>query len=366
MATLAELAKFGQSIWLDYIDRNLLVKGGLKGLVDLGVTGVTTNPTIFHKAITGSGDYDASIVSELNANPNIDEYALFEALTVTDVRSAADILRPVYDRTSGADGYVSIEVAPDLAYEAQRTIEGARHLWKRVARPNVMIKVPGTSDGVKAVEQLIADGINVNVTLLFSVKRYEEIVRAWALGLSRCANPGNVASVASFFVSRVDSKVDKMLEGLADAQDLQGKIAIGNAKLAYAKFQELMKDSFVSAQLLRGARPQRPLWASTSSKNPKYRDVLYVETLIGRDTVNTLPPDTLTAFQDHGVAAATITSDMAAVHTQMSALRRHGVDLEAVTQMLETEGVASFKDSYDKLLHDLKQKRLVMAKGLAA
>lgn len=366
MATILELAKFGQSIWLDFIDRNLLSKGGLKRLEDAGVTGVTTNPTIFHKAITGSSDYDASIATELRANPNIDEYALFETLTMSDVQAAADILLPVYDRTSGADGYVSIEVAPDLAYDAQRTIESARQLWKRVARPNVMIKVPGTSEGVKAVEQLIADGINVNVTLLFSVKRYEEIVRAWARGLSRCASPRNVASVASFFVSRVDGKIDKMVEGLAGAQALQGKIAIGNAKMAYAKFQELMKDPSVSAQLSRGARPQRPLWASTSSKNPKYRDVLYVETLIGRDTVNTLPPDTLTAFQDHGVAADTITGGMDAVHDQMSILKGHGVDLEGVTQMLESEGVASFKESYDKLLHDLRQKRIAMAKGLAA
>ncbi len=366
MATLTELARFGQSIWLDFIDRNLLAKGGLQRMVDAGVTGVTTNPTIFHKAITGSADYDASIAGELRANPAIDEYALFEALTVADVQSAADIMRPVYDRTAGVDGYVSIEVAPDLAYDAQGTIKSARHLWKCVARPNVMIKVPGTSDGVKAVEQLIADGINVNVTLLFSGKRYEEVVRAWALGLSRCANPRNVASVASFFVSRVDGKADKMMEGRPDAASLQGKIAIGNAKLAYAKFQDLMKDPLVSAQLARGARPQRPLWASTGAKNPKYRDVVYVETLIGRDTVNTLPPDTLAAFQDHGVAADTITRGMDEVHTQMSVLKRNGVDLEGITQSLETEGVASFKDSYDKLLQDLKQKRLAMAKGLAA
>ncbi|MFN0317690.1 MAG: transaldolase [Burkholderiales bacterium] len=366
MASIAELAKFGQSIWLDFIDRNLLANGGLKRLVDAGVTGVTTNPTIFHKAITGSADYDASIVSELNANPNIDEYALFEALTAADVRSAADIMRPVFDRTDGADGYVSIEVAPDLAYDAQGTIKSARQLWKRVARPNVMIKVPGTADGVKAVEQLIADGINVNVTLLFSVKRYEDVVRAWAEGLSRCNAPRTVASVASFFVSRVDGKTDKLLEGIPGAAGLLGKTAIGNAKLAYAKFQELMKDPFIATQLARGARPQRPLWASTSSKNPKYRDVLYVESLIGRDTVNTLPPDTLAAFQDHGIAADTVTSGTVDVQNQMSLLERHGIDLEGITRTLETEGVASFKDSYDKLLHDLKQKRLVMAKGLAA
>lgn len=357
MATLSELGKFGQSIWLDFIDRNLLEKGGLKQLVDAGVTGVTTNPTIFHKAITGSADYDAAIAAAVKARPGIDEFALFEALTVADVQTAADVMRTVYDRSDGADGYVSIEVAPDLAYDAQGTIDSARHLWRKVARPNVMIKVPGTAPGLTAIEQLIGEGINVNVTLLFAVSRYEDVVRAWARGLARCAQPAQVASVASFFVSRVDGKIDKALEGKPEAAALLGKAAIANAKLAYGRFLELLAEPLVSAQLARGARPQRPLWASTSTKNPKYRDVLYVETLIGRDTVNTLPPETLAAFRDHGVAADTVGHDMAAVHGVLAELPRHGIDLDAVTRTLETEGVASFKDSYDKLLADLQRKR---------
>lgn len=363
MATLSDLGKFGQSIWLDFIDRNLLQKGGLKQLVEAGVTGVTTNPTIFHKAITGSADYDAAIAAEVAARPGIDEFALFEALTVADVQAGADIMRPVYDRTDAADGYVSIEVAPDLAYDAQGTIDSARHLWKKVARPNVMIKVPGTAPGLVAIEQLIADGINVNVTLLFAVSRYEEVVRAWARGLAKCAQPAKVASVASFFVSRVDGKIDKMLEGKPESAALLGKAAIANAKLAYARFLELIEEPLVASQRARGARVQRPLWASTSTKNPAYRDVLYVETLIGRDTVNTLPPDTLSAFRDHGIAADTIGLDMAGVRKVLADLPRHGIDLNAITTTLETEGVASFKDSYDKLLADLQRKRAALAKA---
>lgn len=366
MATLAELGKLGQSIWLDFIDRNLLAKGGLKQLMDAGVTGVTTNPTIFQKAITGSADYDAAIARELSANPNLNAQGLFEALCVADVQSAADVMRPVHDRTAGADGFVSIEVAPDLAYDTDGTVRSARHLWKRVSRANVMIKVPGTAQGVQAVEQLIADGININVTLLFSVQRYEEVVRAWARGLARCADPKPVASVASFFVSRVDGKIDKAVESLANGAHLQGKIAIANAKLAYAKFQELMREPDIAAQLARGARPQRPLWASTSAKNPKYRDVVYVETLIGRDTVNTLPPETLTAFQDHGIAADTIGLEIPSARKQIGEIAALGIDLEAVTRTLETEGVASFKDSYDKLLIALSDKRAALQKSRAA
>lgn len=361
MATLSELSRLGQAIWLDSIDRNLLEKGGLQALVDAGVTGVTTNPTIFHKAITGSADYDGSIAEQVRAQPNVDGNALFEALTVADVQRGADIMAPVYARTDGADGYVSIEVAPDLAYDAQGTINSARHLWKKVARTNVMIKVPGTEPGLAAIETLIADGINVNVTLLFAVQRYEAVVRAWARGLARCMQPRNVASVASFFVSRVDGKVDKLLESVQGGADLQGKSAIANAKLAYAKFLALMQEPDIAAQLARGARPQRPLWASTSTKNPKFRDVLYVETLIGRDTVNTLPPETLSAFRDHGVAADTIGQDVPAAKALLATISRHGIDLDAITRALESEGVASFKDSYDKLLADLQLKRNKLA-----
>ncbi|MCC7548998.1 MAG: transaldolase [Burkholderiales bacterium] len=363
MASLHELNRLGQSIWLDFIDRNLLSKGGLARLVEAGVSGVTTNPTIFHKAITGSADYDASIRALIQRDPSMSPEQLTEALMVADVQSAADVLRPAFERTAGADGYVSLEVSPDLAFDAGRTVHMAHQLWKAVDRPNVMIKVPGTREGVDAFETLTADGINVNVTLLFSVARYEEVVRAWTRGLSRAAKPQSVASVASFFVSRVDGKVDTQLEaiGTPQALALRGRIAIANARLAYERFQAHRADPAVAVLLARGVRAQRPLWASTSTKNPAYRDVLYVETLIGPDTVNTLPPDTLDAFLDHGEARATISSDMVRVHGDLAALRPLGIDMDAVTAQLESEGVASFADSWQKLLDGVKAKCLQVA-----
>jgi len=358
MASLHELNRLGQSVWLDFIDRNLLSKGGLARLVEAGVSGVTTNPTIFHKAITGSADYDASIRALVERDPGMSAEQVTEALMVADVQAAADILRPVYERTGGADGYVSLEVPPDLAFDAQGTVRMAHQLWKAVDRSNVMIKVPGTREGVSAFETLTADGINVNVTLLFAVARYEEVARAWARGLARAARPQAIASVASFFVSRVDGKVDKQLEAIGSDQAvaLRGRVAIANARLAYERFQALRRDPGVAALLGRGARPQRPLWASTSTKNPSYRDVLYVETLIGSDTVNTLPPETLDAFLDHGEAQATIAQDMVRVHSDLAALRPLGIDLDAITAQLESEGVASFADSWQKLLEGVRAK----------
>jgi len=367
MASLHELNRLGQSVWLDFIDRNLLDKGGLTRLVEAGVSGVTTNPTIFHKAITGSGDYDASIRALIARDPSMSAEQVTEALMVADVQAAADTLRPVYERTNGADGYVSLEVPPDLAFDAPGTVHMAHQLWKAVDRRNVMIKVPGTREGVEAFETLTADCINVNVTLLFAVSRYEEVVRAWARGLARAPQPQAVASVASFFVSRVDGKVDKQLDaiGSPQAQALKGRIAIANARWAYERFQALRRDASVAVLLQRGARPQRPLWASTSTKNPAYRDVLYVETLIGADTVNTLPPETLDAFLDHGEARGTISQDMVRVHADLAALRPLGIDLDAVTAELEREGVASFADSWIKLLDGVKAKCAEVA-GVAA
>ncbi len=358
MASLHELNRLGQSIWLDFIDRNLLDKGGLSRLVEGGVTGVTTNPTIFHKAITGSSDYDDSIRGLIARDPSMPPEQVTEAVMVADVQAAADILLPVYQRTGGADGYVSLEVPPDLAFDAARTVRVAHQLWKAVHRPNVMIKVPGTREGVDAFETLTADGINVNVTLLFAVARYEEVARAWARGLARATSPQSIASVASFFVSRVDGKVDKQLDaiGTPPAQALRGRIAVANAKLAYERFQSLRRDPAVAALLDRGARPQRPLWASTSTKNPAYRDVLYVESLVGSDTVNTLPPETLDAFIDHGEARSTISQDMVRVHSELAALRPLGIDLDAITAQLENEGVASFADSWQKLLDGVRAK----------
>jgi transaldolase len=356
LAALAELSRHAQSLWLDYIERDLLVQGGLERLVERGVTGVTTNPTIFHKAITGSAAYDAAIRSLLREDAGLTPGTLTEALVVADVQAAADVLRPVYDRTAGGDGYVSIEVPPDLAFQADATVAVAHALWHAVGRPNLLVKVPGTAPGVSAFEQLIADGINVNVTLLFGVARYEEVVRAWARGLERCTHPRTVASVASFFVSRVDTKVDKALDaiGTAPALALKGRIAVANARAAYARFRALMSEPAMRSLLERGAMPQRPLWASTGTKNKAYSDVLYVESLIGPDTVNTVPPDTLEAFLDHGQVGPTLTSDSG--QEALAALRGLGVDLDAITRELEAEGVAAFQESWNQLLASVTQK----------
>jgi transaldolase len=364
VASIAELNRHGQSIWLDYIDRNLLDNGGLRRLLDGGVTGVTTNPTIFHKAITGSRDYDDSIRDLLEQDHEVGPVELCESLMVADVRAAADALRPVFDRTGGRDGYVSLEVPPDLAHDEARTVTTAHRLRDAVERPNVLIKVPGTAEGVRAFERLTAEGVSVNVTLLFAVQRYEEVVRAWARGLARNRDPQRIASVASFFVSRVDSKVDKRLDALAtpEAQRLKGRIAIANARLAYRRFRELMAEPDIARQLARGARPQRPLWASTSAKNPAYRDVLYVESLIGPDTVNTVPPETLDAFVYHGEARATLEQDVEAAQRDIATLAELGIDLAAVTRELESEGVAAFRDSWDNLLASLKDKCFAVAK----
>jgi transaldolase len=367
MASLLDLARHGQSVWLDFIDRNLVANGGLQRLVDSGVTGVTTNPTIFHRAIGAGSDYDEAIRELLDQNHEIDQAELCEALMVGDVQMAADVLRSVYDRTQGRDGYVSLEVPPDLAYSSERTVASARHLWAAVQRPNVMIKVPGTAEGVLAFERLTADGINVNVTLLFAVTRYEEVVRAWARGLSRNPHPERLASVASFFVSRVDGKVDKKLDALGtpEAARLRGRIAVANAKVAYQRFQGLLKEPQIAEQLKRGARPQRPLWASTSTKDPSYSDVLYVESLVGPDTVNTLPPETLDAFLYHGEASYSLEADADVARRDLETLKAVGVDLDAITRELEAQGVASFKDSWEKLLETLKQRRFAVAKDFA-
>jgi transaldolase len=367
VASLHDLSRLGQSVWLDFIDRNLVNNGGLQRLVDSGVTGVTTNPTIFHKAISGGADYDEAVRELLEQDHQIQAADICEALMVADVQAAAEVLRPAYERTAGRDGYVSLEVPPDLAYSVERSYDMAHHLWRTVGRANVMIKVPGTAEGVKAFERLIADGVNVNVTLLFAVARYEEVLRAWARGLARNPHPERIASVASFFVSRVDTKADKQLEaiGSPDALRLKGRIAIANAKLAYQRFLGFMHEPEIAAQLKRGARPQRPLWASTSTKNPAYRDVLYVESLIGQDTVNTVPPETLDAFLYHGEARHTLEADVDVAQRDLEALAALGVDLHAITRELESEGVASFRDSWDKLVASVKQKCFAVAKAYA-
>jgi len=359
MARLIELLEHGQSPWLDFISRDLLESGGFRDLVEEGIRGATSNPTIFYKAVSSTDAYDQDVRDLLEADPQASAPTLYDWITIEDVRRAADVLRPVYESSKGDDGYVSLEVSPYLAYDTEDTIEAARHLWTEVARPNLMIKVPATEAGIPAIEQLIAEGINVNATLLFSVKRYEEVARAYIRGVARQTEPRRVASVASFFVSRVDTKVDALLEriGTPEAQALKGKIAVANAKMAYQKFKAIFHGEDFAAQRRRNARVQRPLWASTGTKNPAYSDVLYVENLIGAETVTTLPMETLDAFLAHGEAMPTLEMKLEEAERHLNALARLGIDLDQVTDELEKEGVQAFKDSYDQLIELINRKR---------
>jgi len=366
----------GQSLWLDYIDRLMLGNGDLtKRIRDDALTGMTSNPTIFEKALAEGAAYDAQLRT-LSATLS-DREAFFE-LAATDVRAACDAFRGVYDATNAVDGYVSLEVSPDLARDAQGTIAEARRLWAQVDRPNLMIKVPGTVEGAVAVQQLIADGINVNVTLLFAVEAHARVIDAYLAGLEQRAAAGlpinRIGSVASFFVSRVDSAIDKQLETMAIANEsqadhfraLQGKAAIANAKLAYRLFTASFSGPRWAALASKGALVQRPLWASTSTKNPAYRDVIYVEELIGADTVNTLPPATLEAFRDHGNVRASVTEDVGGAELALAALEAAGVSLRAVTDRLLDEGLASFEQSFVTLLAGLARKRAALASSSSA
>jgi transaldolase len=357
-----ELYTRGQSAWLDYIDRRLLTDGSLKRLTEIGVRGVTSNPTIFHQAISASDAYDSAIRDLIQADPDIDAARLYEWLTVQDVQLAADQLRHVHDTSQGVDGYVSLEVSPHLSDDTDGTVSAARHLWNTVRRPNLMIKVPATRAGIPAIERLIADGINVNATLLFSVARYEEVARAYLRGLDRCPRPTAVASVASLFVSRIDTKVDRVLErsGEPDALALRGRIAIANSKMVYQRFRALF-----SQPLPGGRRPQRPLWASTGTKNPQYSDVLYADELIGPDTVTTLPQETLDAFLDHGTVRASLQADTARAERDLAVLRALGVDLDEINAELEREGVTKFAVSYDETLAALRERRSTVAQRYA-
>lgn len=360
MNPLRELAEQSQSIWLDYIRRTLMTGGELNRLIEEdGLRGMTSNPTIFEKAIAGSVDYDESLRKILDGDPHLDIKSMYEALAIEDIQMATDIMRPLYDASRGDDGYVSLEVSPRLANDTDKTIAEAKRLWQAVDRPNLMIKVPATPAGVPAFEALIADGININCTLMFSLKHYEDIATAYIRGLERCKTPERVASVASFFVSRVDGVVDKALEanGSPGAKALLGKIAVANAKLAYKRFEEIFGGDAFKALKQKGARVQRPLWASTSTKNPAYRDVLYVEELIGPHTVNTLPPATLNAFRDHGKVAPTLARNVEEAEAQIAKLAGLGIDLDAVTEKLQVDGVASFARSFEELLEALKKKR---------
>jgi transaldolase/glucose-6-phosphate isomerase len=367
MNPLRELLAQGQSIWLDYMRRNLIHTGELKRLVDEdGIRGLTSNPTIFEKAMAGSTDYDDAMRAILASEPNIDVGRLYERLAVEDIQMAADILRPVYDETAGADGFVSLEVSPHLAHQTQETIAEAKRLRATVGRPNVMIKVPATPEGIPAIETLIAEGVSVNITLMFSMAHYEAVAGAYIRGLERSADPVKVASVASFFVSRVDTMVDRALESLGtpEALSLLGKIAIANSKMVYQRFLQIFHGEGFAALRQRGARVQRPLWASTGTKNPKYSDVLYVENLIGAETVNTLPPETLNAFRDHGkIIPDAVRQNLDEAAAALERLKALGIDLNTIGEKLQQDGVAAFAASFDQLMGALEKKRQAMAKG---
>jgi transaldolase len=357
MNRLQRLHEAGVSIWLDTLSRELLESGEFSELVrDHAVTGATSNPTIFARAITGSGRYDEqlrSLASE--AAPDIRE--LFFAIALDDVRSAAAILRPVHESTGGGDGFISFECTPDLAGDTDGTIAQALELWRRLDLPNVLIKVPATSAGVGAIEELTARGVNVNVTLLFSVERYEEVIEAYLRGLERRAAAGEpidgICSVASFFVSRVDAKADVLL---APDSSLRGEVAIANAHVAYGRYLARFAGERWRALEARGARPQRPLWASTGTKDPSYPDVLYVEKLIAPGVINTMPEQTLRAFADHGDVEHALDADPAAAHAILSSAAEEGVDLERITGELEREGVKAFCDSYEELAACIESK----------
>lgn len=364
MNRLRELEACGQAVWLDYIHRDMLEGGELAALVrDDGVTGVTSNPAIFQHAISGGRAYDPEVARVLAEEPDIPTEALYEVLAVQDVRAAADVLAPVYEASDGRDGYVSLEVSPHLAADTAGTIRDATRLWERVDRPNLMIKVPATPAGLPAVTALLAAGINVNITLMFSLAHYEFVARAYLDGLAEATAPERLASVASFFVSRVDSMVDRLLASSSDpaAASLAGRTAIANSKLAYARFQQIFGGAEFDRFRERGCRPQRVLWASTSTKNPAYRDVLYVEELIGPETVNTMPPATLEAFRDHGEVRPSLTEGMAQARQDLKSLAEVGVDLGEVTETLQREGVEKFVRPYDALLEALEAKRVDLA-----
>ena len=362
LTTMQQLAAAGQSVWLDYIRRDLLESGEMGEMVRAGLRGMTSNPSIFEKSIAGSDQYDDDIADLVEADPNADAKAVFWQLAIADIQAAADLLRPVYDAHPGADGFVSLEVSPTLAHDTEGTVAEAHRLWEAVDRPNLMIKVPATSAGIPAIEQLIGAGVNVNVTLMFSMDHYEAVAGAYLRGLEKAVDPSTIASVASFFVSRVDSKVDAELEaiGTPEALALRGTIAIANSKATYKRYLELFGDDF-AAIWGKGALPQRLLWASTSTKNPEYSDVLYIEELIGANTVNTVPPATLEAFEDHGVVKTdSLVSNVDEALAQLEALSKVGVDLPAVTEELQDEGVDSFAKAFADLLDAIEAKRAAL------
>ncbi|HEX8697088.1 MAG TPA: transaldolase [Longimicrobium sp.] len=364
---LHELHAQGQSVWLDYIRRGIIDSGELQEMIrDYDLRGVTSNPSIFEQAIGESDDYDDAM--EFLAGDGADANEAFEAVAIEDIQRACDIFRPVYDATDGGDGFVSIEVSPLLAEHTDQTISEARRLWAAVGRPNVFVKVPGNDEGIPAIEQLLAEGINVNITLLFSLSGYDQVMEAYLRAMERRAEAGEpldrVASVASFFVSRVDTAVDAELDKIIEkggenaerARGLKGRAAVANAKLAYERFGQVFAGERWERLRAKGAKVQRPLWASTSTKNPEYRDVIYVEELIGPDTVNTMPLATIEAFADHGEVARTVDRDLDRARADLAALRELGIDLDQVTERLQVEGVEKFAKSFRQMLKVVDEK----------
>lgn len=364
MNPLVELHAYGQSFWYDNIRRRYLTDGTLQALIDHdGLRGMTSNPTIFEQAITGSDDYDSQLAELTDTGANTE--AIYEALALADIRAACDLFAPLYEQSGRGDGFVSLEVSPYLAHDTEGTVAEAHRLFASVGRPNVMIKVPATPEGIPAIRQLIGDGVNVNITLMFNMTHYEAVAHAYIDGLRRLLDDGGdpraVASVASFFVSRVDTAVDKQLAALDDpaADALMGKAGIANSRLVYQRFKTIFRAAAgeFAALAAAGAVPQRLLWASTSTKNPNYPDTLYIDELIGPDTVNTIPPATVDAFRDHGTPALTLERDLEAARMVMDHLAELAVDFDAITEQLQVDGVAAFARSYDALLAAIAAKQ---------
>jgi transaldolase len=376
---LLQLKAYGQSVWYDNIDRSQLVSGQFKRLLDEdGVVGVTANPTIFQKSISYGGAYDEQMTQLIKEGNSTNE--IYEALVMKDIRTVADLLRPIYDRTSRQDGYVSLEVSPELAHDTEGTIAEVRRFWKTVDRPNLLIKIPATPEGIPAIQQALTDGINVNITLIFSLDNYREVADAYLSALEERNAGGkdisHVASVASFFVSRVDTLVDPLLEDrikatsdIAEQQklkSLEGKAAIANARLVYQEFKRIFGTPRFETLKHSGAHAQRPLWASTSTKNPAYRDVLYAEELIGPDTVDTMPFETIENFRDHGRVSRTIENNIPQANAELAALEEVGIHYDQVTQQLQDEGVQKFTDSFRELFKGIASKKQVIQERIRA
>jgi transaldolase len=367
---LMQLKAYGQSVWYDNIDRAQLVSGQFKRLLDEdGVVGVTANPTIFQKSVSHGDVYDEQMTQLIKEGKSTNE--IYEALVIQDICTVADLLRPIYDRTNGQDGYVSLEVSPDLAHDTEGTLSEVRRFWKLVNRPNLLIKIPGTPEGIPAIRQSLSEGININITLIFSIENYRQVVDAYLSALEDRNAGGkeisHIASVASFFVSRVDTLVDKLLEDKIKATSdsaeqqklkaLEGKAAIANARLVYQDFKQLFSTPRFETLKHSGAHVQRPLWASTSTKNPAYRDVLYAEELIGPDTVDTMPLETIENFRDHGRVSHTIENNIPQAKAELAALEEVGIHYDQVTQQLQDEGVQKFADSFHELFKGIESKK---------